>query len=119
MDKDDNIFVEFSEDFKTDATLYRESKTGKFQVKVKLYVSVFLYGHDNSIKIQEKMCMLSVLQRKKGSSGFKRGGNSKDCFKTIGVANVPLHEVADGQMHELSLPLTWLNYNCTLCTVST
>ena len=60
MDKDDNIFVEFSEDFKTDATLYRESKTGKFQVKVKLYVSVFLYGHDNSINIQEKMCMLAV-----------------------------------------------------------
>ena len=32
MDKDDNIFVEFSEDFKTEATLYKESKTGKFQV---------------------------------------------------------------------------------------
>ena len=51
--------------------------------------------------------MLSVLQRKKGSSGFKKGGNSKDCFKTIGVANVPLHEVADGQVHDLELPLNW------------
>ena len=34
MDKDDNIFVDFSEDFKTDATLYRETKTGKIQVLI-------------------------------------------------------------------------------------
>mmetsp|Transcript_25145 Transcript_25145/g.36105 ORF Transcript_25145/g.36105 Transcript_25145/m.36105 type:complete len:608 (+) Transcript_25145:53-1876(+) len=78
--------VEFDENFKTEATLYKDSKTEKFQ---------------------EKMCMLSVLQRKKGTSGLKKGGYSKDCFKTIGVVNLPLHEVADGTIHDLLLPLSW------------
>lgn len=32
LDKDDNICVEFNENFKTEATLYRDPKSNKFQV---------------------------------------------------------------------------------------
>lgn len=53
------------------------------------------------------MCLLTVLQRKKGTSGLKKGGYSKDSFKAIGVVNLPLHEVADGTIHDLLLPLSW------------
>ena len=39
---------------------------------------------------QEKIGKVSILQRKRGTAGTK---SEKDAFKTIGVANIPLHEI--------------------------
>lgn len=57
------------------------------------------------MKYAEKVGNLLVLQRKKGSAGLK---TTKDAFKTIGIANFPLHEAAAlGGLREKSLPLQW------------
>jgi hypothetical protein len=54
--------------------------------------------------LQEKYGSLLVLQRKKGSAGMK---NTRDAFKTIGIASLAFHEAvtSPGGTHEQSLPL--------------
>eukprot|EP01033_Poteriospumella_lacustris_P019011 gene19011-13717_t len=85
FDQNDELAAFFKEKMKVGATLYKENKTGLFQ---------------------EKFGQLNILQRKKGSAGMK---NTKDAFKTLGVAMLPLHEIAQSStgLVDRSLRLQW------------
>jgi hypothetical protein len=107
FDQNDELAAFFKEKMKVGATLYKENKTGLFQVRLNTAYDIATSTiTDLAQRAQEKFGQLNILQRKKGSAGLK---NTKDAFKTLGVAMLPLHEIAQSStgLVDRSLRLQW------------
>lgn len=69
-----------------------------------LALDVTLYLNGEGV-FEPKEGFISLLQRKKGALGLKKG---KEGFKSSGTCKLQLHgEYADGAPHEVELPLQW------------
>lgn len=69
-----------------------------------LALDVTLYLNGEGV-FEPKEGFISLLQRKKGALGLKKG---KEGFKSSGTCKLQLHgEFADGGPHEVELPLQW------------
>jgi len=77
-----DVSCEFEETLTLEATLYQDS-AGEYR---------------------EKEGKVELLQRKAGILGLKKG---RDAFKSIGVVSLQLQALADGQPHDVTVPLQW------------
>lgn len=80
------------------------TKDAVCEIQETLRLDVTLYKEATGL-YQEKICKINVYQRRRGMSGLKIA--SKDSLKSLGVATLPVHGMADGKPYRKVLPLQW------------